>query len=1118
MKAIACGRCGVVNGTDHKFCKECGQPLSVQTDLGREAARSRPPDAYTPHHLAEKILTSRSALEGERKLVTVLFVDVSGFTTISENLDPEDVHQIMDRAFELMLAEVHHYEGTVNQFLGDGLMALFGAPIAHEDHAVRAAHAALGIQKVLGAYREELEAERHIDFRVRIGMNTGTVVVGKIGDNLRMDYTAQGDTTNLAARLQQLAVPGGVWVGEATYRAAGGSFEWRRIGPTNVKGRDAPIQIWELLGRAAVRGRFEAQAHRGLTRFVGRDKEFNQLQAGWARVKQGRGEVVSVVGEAGLGKSRLLHEFKERLEHEGAPYLEGSCFSYGESISYLPFVQILKTLCGLDGAASEADAKGQIAARLDEFDFERAAVIPYLHNLMALSVDDEVFNKLLPHLVRERTTDALKRLVLALANRRPLVLIVEDVHWIDKATEEVLGALVEAMAETSLLLLLVYRPEYLHGWGNKAYHARIALTKLPDESSAQMVREILSKPYASKLSLARLSAEQSSHLVRELLGTAEIPPALEQLVATKTDGNPFFVEELTLSLLESGDLVRQNGGYILRRAVHTLYVPATVQGVLLARIDRLTDELKSVLQAAAVIGRVFSHSVLHQVLGQGNLDSVLAKLEDLEFVYPTSAAPHHEYSFKHVLTQQAVYDALLRPRRTALHEAIGRALEVLHSDRLKEHYELLAYHYSRSTDSDKALEYLARANRKAANANAVLEAKGYFDEALGLLDTLPATLVNQKRRVSLLVNQVIMFELLFRHEEYYDLLSRHETIAVGLDDPGLLGVFYACLGWCQFMFGHLDRSIETESKAVELCTAAGHPENAVPAYLTAQWSHMWKGHYDQVLALKERLVRTMRRRFHLRVYVRALAAGSWANTYLGRWDDAIADGQEALRVAEEYGDNSLVSFTAHTLLLAFCHKGDLAQAIAYGRLAVEKAPTLADKAWASGHLGWARCRSGEVRPGIEALSETLSIIKPARYVWGEGICALYLGEGYWLAGEHERATKILEGSLEVAERCGMKFLIGSAHRLLAEIAMGASEPSGSVTATHFEQSINILGEIKAENELALAHAGYGRFQRQRGNLREARDSLSKALRIFERLGTLIEPDRVRLELEESSIV
>jgi class 3 adenylate cyclase/tetratricopeptide (TPR) repeat protein len=855
--------------------------------------QARGPLSYTPKHLAEKILTTRSALEGERKQVTVLFCDLANSTALAERVGSEAMHALLNRFFELALHQVHRYEGTINQFLGDGFMALFGAPLTHEDHARRAALAALGIQQGLGPLRADVERQHGVEFALRIGLNTGSVVVGRIGDNLRMDYTAIGDTTNLAARMQQLASPGEICVTEATYRVSGEPFEWQEVGPRRVKGKTDPVRVYKLLSHRAVKSRFEVVAQRGLTPLVGRDPEVQQLLSAWEKATQGQGQVVSVVGEAGIGKSRLLHELKQWLvQRRGDPtgrlYLEGSCFTYGDVISYFPFLAIVKAVCGVEGNASAEEAKRQMAQHLAELRVEPSRVLPYLHHLLSLPVEDAQFPTLTAQLIRQRTVEALKTLLIAEASRDPLVLIVEDVHWIDKASEEVLTAVVDAMVTVPLLLVLVYRPEYLHTWAGKAYHAQIALSRLSGASSAAMVRAILTKPYAARVSVAPLSREQRTALARELLGTASIPPELEHLMITKTEGNPLFVEELTRSLVESGALVRHNGGWVLTTPLEALEIPTTVQGVLLARIDRLSEDRKELLQVASVIGRVFPYPVLASVAQRTpELEQVLQDLEALELIYPTSPAPQREYSFKHVLTQEAVYQTLLRPKREAYHEQIGKALEMLYADRLAEYYEVLAYHYGRSGNLDKAVEYLDLANQKAARASAMEEAKRYFDEAMTLLDTLPETEGNQRRRISLLVNQGEVMVLLFKFPEYYDLLTRYRSMAVGLDNPWFVGAFHVCLGWCAWWFGRLDEAIQTLTTAANLCEAAGNIDGAGQAYMVLQWSYLYKGDYEQVLTLKERALRMLEQRFHLRYYVWALTAASWAYAYLGRWDDAV---------------------------------------------------------------------------------------------------------------------------------------------------------------------------------------------------------------------------------------
>ncbi len=554
------------------------------------------------------------------------------------------------------------------------------------------------------------------------------------------------------------------------------------VGPLELKGKAEPVAAWEPVGVDESQNRFELLAKRGLTSFVGRNRELESLVAAWQRAAGGRGQVVSIVGEAGLGKSRLLHEFKTEMARRAVPLLEGSCFTYGEATSYLPFLEVARGLLGTDTAdqtpacalpaSPPRPRRGRRAPRPDS---RRPTV-------------------------RQHTIEAIRDLILARASAEPMVLVVEDVHWIDKASEDVLSAVVEAMADVGLLLVLLYRPEYLHAWSEVAYHAEVSLDRLGGASSAAMVRAILSKSYAASVALDRLSAEDTRSMVRQLLGTATIPPELEQLVATSTDGNPLFIEELTRDLIESGHLVHGDSGYTLTRPPEALTLPTTVQGVLLARVDRLNPNLRGLLQVASVLGRVFTYRLLGAVanLDEG-LDSALLQLEDLDLVYQSALAPERQYSFKHVLAQEAVYQTLTKAQREAHHERAGQAVETLYGDRLDEWVELLARHYTRSGNDAKALEYLEWANRKAARANALAEAKGFFDEAMSLLDRIPDTPDNRHRRVVLVTEQFRTYFFLFLLREYLELARSYEAMAIEVDDRPLLGMLYKNIAHCQFL-------------------------------------------------------------------------------------------------------------------------------------------------------------------------------------------------------------------------------------------------------------------------------------------------------------------------------
>jgi tetratricopeptide (TPR) repeat protein len=533
----------------------------------------------------------------------------------------------------------------------------------------------------------------------------------------------------------------------------------------------------------------------------------------------------------------------------------------------------------------------------------------------------------------------------------------------------------------------------------------------------------------------------------------------------------------------------------------------------MARIDSLPEGSKSLLQAMSVAGREVSHDLIKKVTGFSEQDllSHLSVLKDSELLYERGIYPQATYIFKHTLTQEVAYNSLLLKRRKEIHEEIGKTIEVLCMDRLEEYYELLAYHYGHSANTKKAIEYLDLANQKAIRVNAMEEAKAYFDEAMGRLDALPDSDVNRKRRISLLVNQGDAFFLLIKMPEYYDLLARFQTIAQGLGDPELLGAFYARLGHCHFAFGQYDQAIQTLTKAAELCETTGNAKDAGIAYTFLKWTHSDIGNFDRVLALKENFLRAMEQGFNLRWYVSGLCATSRACSYLGRWDEAVEAAEKALRIAEKFSDNSTISVAAYNLSINYSWKGDLSRAVEYGELAVRKAPTPGDKARSQRSLGWALCRAGELNRGIENLTGALTVFLAGRFMPSLIPLMCYLGEGYWLAGEDDKAKQTLEEGLGMAERCGTRYYLGFANRLLGEIAL---KNNPAQARFHFEKSMALLQEIKAENELAVAYVGYARLYKQEGKVRQRRKYLTKALEIFERLGTLIQPDKVRKELAE----
>ena len=698
--SLVCPHCKSDNPPENKFCDECGQDLGESKEV--PPVDYDRPQSYTPKFLAEKILTTRSSIEGERKLVTVLFADVANYTSIAEKLDPEEVHQIMDGCFQILMDEIHKYEGTINQFTGDGVMALFGAPVAHEDHAQRACYASLSIQKAIGKYEEWTRRGFGIDFRIRIGLNSGPVIVGSIGNDLRMDYTAVGDTTNLAARIQQVTKPGQVWVSEETHNIVRNYFQDQLAEETGLKGKAQPQRIYQVISeRPGVTTRFQAGMVRGITELVGRGPEIEILKGALQRAKEGEGQVVDVVGEAGVGKSRLVYEFQKMFDDE-VTFLIGNCVQYGHNMNYLPVIDILKDAFGIEEGMAEDQIGHKIEAQTAQ---DQARMIPFYMSLLSLKVEDPNFDALEPESRKFGTFEAVKDLLISLSKQKPLIVFLEDVHWIDKISEALFTYFARCIIDQQILLLSAYRPEGSPTWTQGAHYQRLGLETLSSKSSVKLVRNMLDVP--------------------------ALEPELEKKIVEKTEGNPFFVEEIVKELLDRGDIVQSGEQYICARPIEQCDIPNTVQGVLAARMDRLNEDLKRTMQVASVIGRDFMFRLLKSIMELGEeLRTQMTNLVGLEILYEKTLYPELEYIFKHALTQEVAYESLLKQRRQEIHGRVARTIEELYVDQIEEHYESLAHHYERSGNAVKAFEFLLLAGEKSNQYGAAQAAYEYLQKAL----------------------------------------------------------------------------------------------------------------------------------------------------------------------------------------------------------------------------------------------------------------------------------------------------------------------------------------------------------------------------------------------------
>ena len=720
------------------------------------------PRSYTPKHLVEKIMHSKAALEGERKQVTVLFADVPGFTAMSEKLDPEEVHAIMDCAFEVILNEVHRYEGMINQFLGDGVMALFGAPVANEDHAQRALSAALAIQRGLQPLADEVRQRHGVEFRMRMGINTGLVVVGAIGRDLRMDYTAVGDTTNLAARLLGLAKPGQIVVSRRAQQLSAGFFVFEDLGEFQVKGKREPVRAYAVSREISGQTRLEVSRERGLTPLVGREQELGSLAGLHRRAADGQGAIALLVGDAGVGKSRLLYEFLHRIEAEGGLELETTCASYGRSMAYRPIVELLRRYLGLAEGSSGEEIRSRVAEELQCLGLEGEERSILLAHFLGVSAPPEFLNRLSGPQLKERLLGVLRDVFLGASELAPLILVVENMHWIDSASEEFLAHLAAGLPGHRVLLVLTTRPGYAAAW--------------------------LAAPLAQTITLEGLGAGDVQGMVRTLLAAEEVAEQLFKLLADKSEGNPLYVEEILHQLQETGGIAVENGEAQLSRADVT--VPATIHDIIAARIDRIAEPLKQTLQGAAVVGRRFGISLVSRVL-QVVPDQVAGHLRDLhalDFVFPSAQDPELMYSFKHALTQDVVYEGVLERRRRRYHAAAGLGLEELYAGQTDEVVELIAYHFGRGQVWDKAATYLRQAAVKAQGKSAHREALASLEEALEALRHLPETPETREQEIDVRLELRGSLYPLGEFEKMLTYLREAEAMASAISDARRLGL------------------------------------------------------------------------------------------------------------------------------------------------------------------------------------------------------------------------------------------------------------------------------------------------------------------------------------------
>ena len=1073
-----CASCGAENDPAEKFCGECGVALAGKAQAVSANApatkRTTPEIQVTLGHA-----DTSTAAEGERKTVTALFADIKGSTELMRDLDPEEARAIVDPVLRLMMAAVHRYGGYVAQSTGDGIFALFGAPVAHEDHPQRALHAALAMQEELRRYADRLRAEGKIPVEARVGVNTGEVVVRTIETGGHTEYTPVGHVTNLAARMQTAAPAGSIAASEATKRLCEGYFEFRTLGPTVVKGLDASVELFEVVRVGPLRAHFHLSARRGLTNFVGRERELAEIKRALELARSGHGQLIAVVAEAGTGKSRLFYEFKATVP-DGVKVLEACSVSHGKASAWLPVLELLRGYFCIQDADEPPTRREKV--RTSALDPALSDTLPYLLGLLGIQDAPDPLAQMDPQIRRRRTLEAIRRIILGESLKQPIVVIFEDLHWIDGETQALLDLLVDSVAGARILLLVNYRPEYRHEWSGKSYYTQLRLDPLGGESAGAMLTALLGD-----------GAE---------LGT------IKQLIAERTGGNPFFMEEVVQALFDQGALMR-NGAVKVVRPLSQLRLPPTVQGVLAARIDQLSAAQKGLLQTLAVIGREAPFGLIEQVVGteRATLERTLAELRAAEFIYEQPALADIEYVFKHALTQEVAYNSLLVERRRPLHERTAQAIEALYRERLEDHYTELTHHYRLSSSAGKALRYAHLAAAQAVGRGAYSEATSTLEPALKLLDELPDGAERLRAELAL---RRIEFTMAFvlcgtTSQEVERSIKRMCELGekIGEADQLLLGLNALCALY--FNQGESLRGLELSGRCLELAEVAQHPgllaeARGLRGVLAYSCGKLREAVSDlEAVSNTDDMMRHQGPKRYSLTGVLQRIVSAFCRTMplqlLGASDKAGKLSEEGLRHARETKHLFSLGFALSVGATVHQYRREPKLVRAHS----EEAITLSEEygfpnwlGWARFHHGWALAELGQLEQGVAEMEVGIATLQRQGGVVGQQYAIALLANGYARLGRAEEAISMLTGVLAHVGRTGEKVAQAEMLRLKGEVLLlmryaGAAEEAERC----FRAALEVARaqearwwELRATTSLAGMLAKHGRRDEARTMLAE----------------------------------
>jgi class 3 adenylate cyclase/tetratricopeptide (TPR) repeat protein len=1075
-----CGHCGSPASSTAKFCDQCGQPLPSVAD---EPSRFVLLGDYTPRHLAEKIRASWSAVQGERKQVTVLFADVKGSMELIADRDPEQAQTLISPVIEAMMEAVHRYEGTVNQVLGDGIMALFGAPLASEDHAVHACYAALRMQENVKRYAEQVQQRHGIPLAIRVGLNSGEIVVRIIGNDTHMEYTAVGQTVHLAARMEQMANPGSVLTTAKTVQLAEGYIDVKLLAPLPVKGLAEPVTAYEVIGAGAARTRLQAAARRGLTSFVDREFELEQLRSAQQLAETGQAQVTAIAAEPGVGKSRLLHEFLHSPSTTDWLILQSAPPSYCHAISYLPVIELLKQYFTINPHDTTQAIREKASGKMLALDPSLQDAVPPILDLLDSLDGDHPFRSSDPSEHRRKTYDAVIRLLLTESRRQPSIAVFEDLHWYDTLTLGSLNQLVVSAHNARLLIIVTYRPEYVDHWKNRPNYRQLCLYPLKSRNLEEFLDLLL-------------GCDPSLH-------------GLKSFLAERASGNPFFVEEIVRTLVDTGVIEGERSNFHLARPISSVDVPPSVQAVLAARIDRLPAAEKQLLEEAAVIGQDVPSNLLHEISGLSEeaLRRLLDKLLAAEFIYTTQLFPDLQYTFKHSLICDVAYSSVLRERRRDIHARVLDAIEKRYADRLAGQVERLAYHAVRSELPEKAVHYLRLAAAKAAARSAPADARASLEQALGIVKTLLEARTTQEQAFDIIFELRPVLRQLGEGRQMREYLREAEALAERLQDDRRRGLVCAFNTTLQASLGELDEALASGSRALEIARRLGDLKLRIVATSFLGQAYLYRGEYEQVVKLATSNVAALPRewmhdRFGMTVPASVLDR-AWLTislAELGRFADAARYEAEVIQIAEQTQHAFTIGWAYLAASRPHLLKGEWQKARSLAELwiaMVRRGNVAIHLPWALAFSAWTLAQLGEASESLKRVEEAKQLLDHQ----AERGTVAHHGSAYHAAG---RACLLLD-RLDEAQGLGERALATSQHQpgfaayalhLLGDVATHSDRFDPKTGETHFRQALALAQKHGMRPLVAHCQLGIGKLYHRTGRAKESGEARTTAHSLF----------------------